>query len=288
MLRRAWRTRCVALRRARGERIASPGSLVYHTRPRGLLRAEGVAVLIAANWKMHGDRAFLAAYFEGAAALSWPTAQTHLVFPPATLLERAAEAAARAGLGLVPGAQAIHGALDGAHTGCLSAEQVAEAGARWALLGHSERRALGETDLDVAAQLEAAARAGLRGLVCVGEGLEVREGGGAEAHVLAQLAAVLSVSAPALEALGAIAYEPIWAIGTGRTATPEVAQAMHRALREMLEAAGLGGLPLLYGGSVKPDNAKALLSQPDIDGVLVGGASLDITAFNAIARAASE
>ena len=98
MLRRAWRTRCVALRRARGERIASPGSLVYHTRPRGLLRAEGVAVLIAANWKMHGDRAFLAAYFEGAAALSWPTAQTHLVFPPATLLERAAEAAARAGL----------------------------------------------------------------------------------------------------------------------------------------------------------------------------------------------
>ena len=156
VLRRAWRIRCVALRRARGERIASPGSLVYHTRPRGLLRAEGVAVLIAANWKMHGDRAFLAAYFEGAAALSWPTAQTHLVFPPATLLERAAEAAARAGL--VPGAQAIHGALDGAHTGCLSAEQVAEAGARWALLGHSERRALGETELDVAAQLEAAAR----------------------------------------------------------------------------------------------------------------------------------
>ena len=147
-------------------------------------------MLIAANWKMHGDRTFLAAYFEGAAALSWPTAQTHLVFPPATLLERAAEAAARAGL--VPGAQAIHGALDGAHTGCLSAEQVAEAGARWALLGHSERRALGETDLDVAAQLEAAARAGLRGLVCVGEGLEVREGGEAEAHVLAQLAAVLS------------------------------------------------------------------------------------------------
>lgn len=243
-------------------------------------------MLIAANWKMHGDRAFLAAYFEGAAALSWPTAQTHLVFPPATLLERAAEAAA--GAGLVPGAQAIHGALDGAHTGCLSAEQVAEAGARWALLGHSERRALGETELDVAAQLEAAARAGLRGLVCVGEGLEVREGGGAEAHVLAQLAAVLSASAPALEALGAIAYEPIWAIGTGRTATPEVAQAMHRALREMLETAGLGGLPLLYGGSVKPDNAKALLSQPDIDGVLVGGASLDITAFNAIARAASE
>jgi triosephosphate isomerase len=140
----------------------------------------------------------------------------------------------------------------------------------------------------VVAQLEAAARAGLRSLVCVGEGLEVREGGGAEAHVMAQLAGVLSASAPALAALGAIAYEPIWAIGTGRTATPALAQAMHRALRETLEAAGLGGLPLLYGGSVKPENAKALLSQPDIDGVLVGGASLDITAFNAIARAANE
>ena len=241
-------------------------------------------MLIAANWKMHGDRAFLAAYFEGAASLSWPTAQTRLVFPPATLLERAAEAAAK--VGMVPGAQAIHGALDGAHTGCLSAEQVAEAGARWALLGHSERRAQGETDLDVVAQLEAAARAGLRGLVCVGEGLEVREGGGAEAHVMAQLAGVLSAPAPALAALGAIAYEPIWAIG--RTATPALAQAMHRVLRESLEAAGLGGLPLLYGGSVKPENAKALLSQPDIDGVLVGGASLDITAFNAIARAANE
>lgn len=243
-------------------------------------------MLIAANWKMHGDRAFLAAYFEGAAGLSWPTEQTHLVFPPATLLERAAGAAAK--VGMVPGAQAIHGAADGAHTGCLSAEQVAEAGARWALLGHSERRAQGETDCDVVAQLEAAARAGLRGLVCVGEGLEVREGGGAEAHVIAQLAAVLSAPGPALAALGAIAYEPIWAIGTGRTATPALAQAMHRALRETLEAAGLGELPLLYGGSVKPENAKALLSQPDIDGVLVGGASLDITAFNAIARAANE
>ncbi len=243
-------------------------------------------MLIAANWKMHGDRAFLTAYFEGAAALCWPEAQTHLVFPPATLLERAAEAGTA--VGMVAGAQAIHPARDGAHTGCLSAEQVAEAGARWALLGHSERRAQGETDLDVAAQLEAAARAGLRGLVCVGEGLAVREEGEAEAYVLGQLAAVLALPAPALDALGAIAYEPIWAIGTGRTATPELAQAMHRALRERLEAVGLGGLPLLYGGSVKPDNAKALLSQPDIDGVLVGGASLDITAFNAIARAANE
>jgi triosephosphate isomerase len=118
--------------------------------------------------------------------------------------------------------------------------------------------------------------------------LAVREEGEAEAYVLGQLAAVLALPAPALDALGAIAYEPIWAIGTGRTATPELAQAMHRALRERLEAVGLGGLPLLYGGSVKPDNAKALLSQPDIDGVLVGGASLDITAFNAIARAANE
>ena len=243
-------------------------------------------MLIAANWKMHGNRAFLRAYFEGAAALRWPEAQTRIVFPPATLLERAAAAAAM--VGMVPGAQAIHSAVDGAYTGCLSAEQVAEAGAHWALLGHSERRAQGETDGDVAAQLEAAARAGLRALVCVGEALEVRARGAAEAHVVAQVGSLLSLPASVLEALGAIAYEPIWAIGTGQTATPELAQAMHRCLREALQAAGLGALPLLYGGSVKPDNAKALLSQPDIDGVLVGGASLDITAFNAIARAANE
>lgn len=244
-------------------------------------------MLIAANWKMHGDRAFLAAYFEGAAALSWPTAQTHLVFPPATLLERAAEAAARTGL--VPGAQAIHGALDGAHTGCLSAEQVAEAGARWVLLGHSERRALGETDLDVAAQLEAAARAGLRGLVCVGEGLEVREGGGAEAHVLAQLAAVLSVSAPALEALGAIAYEPIWAIGTGRVPTPEQIGEVHHHVRTFLTRRFPdhgAEIRILYGGSMTSKNARRILQVADVNGGLVGGASLRAEDFMAIYRTA--
>ena len=228
---------------------------------------------------MHGDRAFLAAYFEGAASLSWPTAQTRLVFPPATLLERAAEAAAK--VGMVPGAQAIHGALDGAHTGCLSAEQVAEAGARWVLLGHSERRAQGETDCDVVAQLEAAARAGLRALVCVGEGLEVREGGGAEAHVMAQLAGVLSAPAPALAALGAIAYEPIWAIGTGKTCESEEANRVCGLIRNWV---GYPNLTIQYGGSVKPGNIDELMAKSDIDGVLVGGASLEPDSFARIAN----
>ena len=165
---------------------------------------------------------------------------------------------------------------------------MAEAGARWALLGHSERRAQGETDLDVAAQLEAAARAGLRGLVCVGEGLAVREEGEAEAYVLGQLAAVLALPAPALDALGAIAYEPIWAIGTGVTASPEQADAMHAVIRN--ELTGLmddgASVPLLYGGSVNPDNAGALFDCPHVDGALVGGASLDGTSFSEIVEAA--
>lgn len=246
----------------------------------------GCAVLIAANWKMHGSLAFADAYFTSAAALRWPEAQQRIVFPPATLLGPARAGAAAAGM--VLGAQSIHGAAEGAFTGSLSAEQVAEVGAAWALLGHSERRAQGETDEDVVAQLGAAARAGLRAMVCLGEPLAARNAGQAESFVLAQLAALLAAPGAALGALGAVAYEPLWAIGTGETATPEAAQAMHRCLREALHAQGLGALPLLYGGSVKAENAGALLSQNDIDGALVGGASLNLETFHAIARAAIE
>ncbi len=243
-------------------------------------------VLIAANWKMHGSLAFVDAYFASAATLSWPDAQQRIVFPPATLLGPARAGAAAAGMAL--GAQSIHGAVEGAFTGSLSAEQVAEVGAAWVLLGHSERRAQGEADDDVIAQLGAADRAGLKAMICLGEPLPARRAGEAEAFVLAQLEAVLAAPEDALRALAALAYEPIWAIGTGETATPAQAQAMHRCLREALRSRGLGSLPLLYGGSVKADNAGALLSQDDIDGALVGGASLELKTFHAIARAAIE
>ncbi len=238
--------------------------------------------LIAGNWKMHGDSAFVAAYAAALAASTWPPGVSLLVLPPAPYVPALVRGLGRAAVEV--GVQNVHAEPSGAFTGELAAEMARDLGARWALVGHSERRTLfGESDEVVACKVQAALRAGLRPLLCVGETLAEREAGSAEAVVARQIAAVAEgAGAPAL-AQTTLAYEPVWAIGTGRTATPEQAQHMHRTVRERL-AALCGGetaaeARILYGGSVKPDNAAELLSQPDIDGALVGGASLSAEDF---------
>ena len=174
-------------------------------------------------------------------------------------------------------AQNVHWELEGAYTGEVSAPMLLELGVTGAIVGHSERRQhFGETDSTVGMRAEAALEAGLRVIACVGETEEEREAGETEA-VLERQVAVL----PRHERL-VIAYEPVWAIGTGKTATPEIAQEAHAFVKSLHET------PVLYGGSVKPDNAGVLLGLPDVDGALVGGASLDLASFEAICRAGAE
>jgi len=180
------------------------------------------------------------------------------------------------------GAQDVSQYAGGAYTGEVSAAMVAEFGCRYALVGHSERRARGETEAAVADKAAAALAAGLTPIVCVGETLAQREAGSTGAVVLGQLDAVADRLGDRIAAV-VLAYEPVWAIGTGLTASPDQAQTVHRLLRERLGAAAT--VPLLYGGSVKPDNAAALFACQDVDGALVGGASLKADEFLAIARA---
>ncbi|MGZ9032470.1 MAG: triose-phosphate isomerase, partial [Burkholderiaceae bacterium] len=188
------------------------------------------------------------------------------------------------------GAQDLSERAAGAFTGDVSGEMLADVGCRWAIVGHSERRQLhGESDATVAAKAARALQAGLRPIVCVGETLEQHEAGRTEAVVRAQLAAVLDAIGPDGLARGALAYEPVWAIGTGRNATPAQAQEVHGALRAQVarqDASASAGLRVLYGGSVKPANAGELFSQNDIDGGLIGGASLSAADFLAICAAA--
>ena len=232
--------------------------------------------LVAGNWKMHGSRAFLETYV--AALRREPPAATVdvLLFPPVCYLQELAAAVAEIGIGV--GAQNAHWQASGAFTGEVAPAMVRDLGAGWMLAGHSERRAgFGETDQLVAEKCAAALSAGLRPILCVGENLAEREAGSAEAVVLRQLDAVVArLGVGDLPRL-TVAYEPVWAIGTGRTATPAQAQAMHRLVRGRLEEA-LGApaqaIRILYGGSVTPENAAALFVERDIDGALVGGASL--------------
>ena len=238
--------------------------------------------IVAANWKMNGSRAFAREFVTalGAAVESRGRVQV-LLCPPQILL--ADVAAAAAGTGFEVGAQTVHDAPEGAFTGETSAELAADSGARWTLVGHSERRQyFGEDNAAVAARMVAARRAGLEPMLCVGETLDERRDGRAEAVVLAQLDAVLAIDA---QLPAAVAYEPVWAIGTGEVATPEQAQAMHAVIRRRLAEVGREQTPLLYGGSVKADNAAGLFAQPDIDGALVGGASLNAESFAAIIAA---
>lgn len=241
--------------------------------------------LVAGNWKMNGLKAALAEISriaEGYDAALQAKVDL-LVCPPATLL-----VAATALEGPVAvGAQDCHAKVSGAHTGDISAEMLADAGASAVIVGHSERRAdHGESDAVVRAKTEAAWRAGLTGIVCVGETRAEREAGAALDVVRGQLAGSLPDGATA--ATTVIAYEPVWAIGTGLTPTiADIAQ-MHADMRAVLVArfgAEGAGMRLLYGGSVKPENAREILHVADVDGALVGGASLKAETFLPIARA---
>jgi triosephosphate isomerase len=245
--------------------------------------------MVAGNWKMHGDAA-LAETLAGAAAqaaVRHPDVDVVLA-PPFTLIARVAAAA---GTAAVAGQDCSeHGS--GAYTGEVSAAMLAQAGCRLVLVGHSERRSLhGETDRQVAAKFVAAQAAGLVPVLCLGETRDEREAGRTEAVVARQLDGVLALAGPAALAGAVLAYEPVWAIGTGLTASPEQAQAVHGFLRSEVarrDARIAVSLRILYGGSVKADNARGLFGQADIDGGLVGGASLAAADFAAIVAAASQ
>lgn len=242
--------------------------------------------LVVGNWKMHGSRSANAALLEGLLQ-SRPLGCDVAVCVPFPYLGDTAVALAASDLRW--GAQDCSAHEQGAFTGEVSAGMLAEFGCRYVIVGHSERRALhGETDAMVAAKAKAALGKGLTPIVCVGETLAQRDDGQTEAVVKRQLSAVIHELAHCAGEM-VVAYEPVWAIGTGLTATPDQAQAVHALLRAQLAAATprAASMSLLYGGSVKPDNARSLFDQPDIDGGLIGGASLKVADFVAICRAAA-
>jgi triosephosphate isomerase len=241
--------------------------------------------LIVGNWKMHGSHKANAELLEGILAAGPVDADLAVCVPFPYLSEVAVRLASSP---VRWGAQDCSAHAQGAYTGEVSAAMLQEFGCRWAIVGHSERRAYhGESDQVVAEKAKAALAQGITPIVCVGETLAERESGATETVVKRQLSAMI-------HALGhccgevVVAYEPVWAIGTGKTATPEQAQAVHALMRSQLRAATprADAMTLLYGGSVKADNAQALFGQADIDGALVGGASLKAADFIAIARAA--
>lgn len=245
--------------------------------------------LVAGNWKMNGElassRALASAVADGAAGLAGVEV---LVCPPFCYLQAVAGCLADAPVRL--GAQNMSDQLGGAFTGEISGLMLADFGCRYVILGHSERRHLyGETDELVGRKVARAVALDLVPIACVGETLAEREAGATEEVVGRQLDAILEAVAADRLAGAVIAYEPVWAIGTGRNATPEQAQQVHAFVRQRLSrrAPGLGeAVRVLYGGSVKPDNARRLFQMPDVDGGLVGGASLEADAFLAICRAA--
>ena len=240
--------------------------------------------LVAGNWKMHGLDADLGEV--AVISLAAETVDVDVALcVPATLIERAVRKAP----GFAIGGQDVHQADKGAHTGCISAAMLLDAGAKLTIVGHSERReAQGETDADVKAKAEAGLAAGLDVILCVGESDAVREAGNAVAAVSSQLDASLPSSIS--DALRfSVAYEPIWAIGTGKVPSTADIGEMHAALRERLVAAygeAGQGVRILYGGSVKASNAAEIFAVPDVDGALVGGASLKSADFLPIVEAA--
>lgn len=241
--------------------------------------------LIAGNWKMNGHLDHLRELHGIEKAAKGHANVDVAICPPATLIAPAVQRTP----GLTIGAQDCHGEDRGAHTGCLAAPMLAEAGARCVIVGHSERRAdQGESDSDVQGKANAAHRHGLQAIICVGETEEERDAGEAESVVTGQIAG--SVPSEATADWLVIAYEPVWAIGTGRIPTLDDVESMHAAIRAKLgEIIGgeADGVRILYGGSMNGDNAAELLAVPNVDGGLVGGASLSAEKFVPIIEAAA-
>jgi triosephosphate isomerase len=245
--------------------------------------------IIAGNWKMYKTVADAVKYVKEFRALVKDVIGVEIVVAPAfTALHAVAEAARNSNV--IVAAQDVHWEREGAFTGEVSAAMIRDTGAQWVIVGHSERRTLfGETDGIVNAKTKAALAAGLTPIVCVGETLEEREANRTQAVVTTQINDSLAGLTPADVAKIVIAYEPVWAIGTGKVASPQQAQEVHALIRGLLASlaspAIADSVRIQYGGSVKPDNAAELAAQPDIDGALVGGASLKADDFLGIARA---
>jgi len=243
--------------------------------------------IIAANWKMQKTTGEATEFARGLAEALSSSSSDVLVAPPFTALAALGRALSDAGLSdrVALAAQNVHPEPSGAFTGEISIPMLIDLGCRYVIVGHSERRALfGESSSFVAQKAVAAQAAGLCPIVCVGETLAEREADRTFDVIREQLAGSLAGTDPATTV---IAYEPVWAIGTGRTATPEMAQEVHAFIREQLATltGAADSVRIQYGGSVKPDNAAELLAQADIDGALVGGASLDPASFSAIIHA---
>ncbi len=237
--------------------------------------------LVAGNWKMHGSRASNQALLDALLEeIGVPAGAECAVCPPFPYLQQVAERLR--GTPIAWGAQNVSEHAQGAYTGEVSAAMLREFGCRYVIVGHSERRQLyGETDAQVAAKFAAARGAGLTPILCVGETLQERDAGRTQEVVARQLDEVLKKTSFEDAVL---AYEPVWAIGTGRTATPQQAQEVHAFLRTRLSTASR----ILYGGSVKAQNAAAIFAMPDVDGGLIGGASLAATEFLAIVKAGGQ
>ncbi len=245
-------------------------------------------ILVAGNWKMHGSKAMVKSLLEGLLDGSRDDANVDMaVFPPFPYLAQAQSLLQ--GSGIAWGGQTVNPVEKGAHTGEVSTSMLLDFGCRYVLVGHSERRTIyGESDEDVAERFAAALEAGLEPVLCVGETLEQRESDETEAVVARQIDAVLNRSGIQAFAKATVAYEPVWAIGTGKVASPEQAQAVHAFIRDKfaaLDAIIAGQLRILYGGSVNGSNAADLFAREDIDGGLVGGASLKVEDFLAIRNA---
>lgn len=241
--------------------------------------------LMAGNWKMYKTASETSAFFEQFRPLVENASDKDVVICPTFVnLPAAVEATRGSKIGI--GGQNLYWAKEGAFTGEISGPMLKAVGAEWVIIGHSERRQyFGETDETVLKRTVAALEAGLKPIVCVGEKLEERESGRTNDVLAAQFnGGIAGLSAEQFAQI-VIAYEPVWAIGTGKTATPEIAEDAHKVIRGLVRAKfgdAASKVRILYGGSVKPDNAKVLMSQEDIDGVLVGGASLEPKSFAAI------
>ena len=245
--------------------------------------------IVAGNWKLHGNRAFAHALMDAIAAVPAPEGVERIVLPPLPYLADLVQG--YAGKGIALGAQDVSVNEKGAYTGEVSAAMLADVGARYGLVGHSERRQYHNEGSELVARKFLAARnGGLVPILCVGETLQQRESGQTEFTIQSQLQPLFDLAGAGALDGAVVAYEPVWAIGTGKTASPGQAQAVHAFIRgevAALDAKIAGSLPILYGGSCKPDNAAELFSQPDVDGGLIGGASLVAADFLAIVAAAA-